>query len=29
MTVCCIIASMFTAFGQPVEAANPLVPLMG
>ena len=29
MTACCIIASMFTAFGQPVEAANPLAPLMG
>ena len=29
MTACCIIASIFTAFGQPVGAANPLTPLMG
>ena len=29
MTVCCVIASLFAAFGQPVEAANPLTPLMG
>ena len=29
MTACCFVASVLTAFGQPVEAANPLTPLMG
>ena len=29
MTACCLMASALAAFGQPVEAANPLTPLMG